>query len=286
MCIRDSATVASAITTLNGIFTTSVANDDMTGTTKTEPWIDISTIGTRSNAESTMCYLGSHTTIKEMVFQGMSGFVPGANDKDMDAATVKGVFFRFNPNSAITKSPYIQNTTIFAGAAVGVYLDGAVHNHYNASSTPSYKSMVFDSYTQVLDGGVGFYVTNAAATEIVSSFTYYAHISYTATRGGRIRAVTGNSSYGKYGAIARGFDSSETTIDGKVKGKRLTIDVNTPVSGLQVGERLVGGTSGAVGELINDQNSSGFLYYFPIKGTFAQGETCLLYTSPSPRDRG
>ena len=29
--------------------------------------------------------------------------------------------------------------------------------------------MVFDSYTQVLDGGVGFYVTNAAATEIVSS---------------------------------------------------------------------------------------------------------------------
>ncbi len=273
------ATVASAITTLNGIFTTSVANDDMTSTTKTDPFIDISTIATRSNAESTMCYLGSHTTIKEMVFQGMSGFVPGGNDKDMDTSTIKGVFFRFNPNSAITKSPYIQNTTIFAGAAVGVYLDGAVHNHFNNSSTPSYKSMVFDSYTQVLDGGVGFYVTNAAATEIVSSFTYYAHISYTATRGGRIRAVTGNSSYGKYGAIARGFDSSETTIDGKVKGKRLTITTTTPVSGLQVGERLVGATSGAIGELINDQAASGFLYYFPVKGTFTQGEVVTGQTT-------
>ena len=267
------ATVASAITTLVGIVTSAISNGDMSGTTSSEPFIDISTVATRINSESTMCLLGSHTTIKEMVFDGMTGFQAGADDKDLDTATIKGVFFRFNPNSPITKSPYIQNSTIFSGAAVGILLDGAVHNHFNDSSTPSYKSMVFDSFTQVLDGGVGIYVTNAAATEIVSSFTYYAHISYSATRGGRIRAVTGNSSYGKYGAIARGFDSSETTIDGFVKGKRLTIDTNVPLSGaLTTGENLVGGTSGAVGELINDQNGSGFLYYFPVKGTFQQGE--------------
>ena len=272
--------VTSALTTLVGIVTSGISSNNMSGTAKTDPYIDISTVATRTNAESTFCLLGSHTTLKELVFEGMSGFVPNAgDDKDLDTATIKGVFFRFNPNSSIQKSPYIQNTTIFAGAAVGVYLDGAVHNHFNASSTPSYKSMVFDSYTQVLDGGVGFYITNAAATEIVSSFTYYAHISYSATRGGRIRAVTGNSSYGKYGAIARGFDSSEVTVDGNVKGLRLTIDVNTPVSGLQVGERLVGATSGAVGELINDQASSGFLYYFPIKGTFQQGEDVTGQTS-------
>ena len=274
------ATVASAITTLVGIVTSAISNGDMSGTTSSEPFIDISTVATRINSESTMCLLGSHTTIKEMVFDGMTGFQAGADDKDMDTATIKGVFFRFNPNSPITKSPYIQNSTIFSGAAVGILLDGAVHNHFNDSSTPSYKSMVFDSFTQVLDGGVGIYVTNAAATEIVSSFTYYAHISYSATRGGRIRAVTGNSSYGKYGAIARGFNSAETTVDGKVKGKRLTIDVNNPIVGtLTIGERLTGGTSGAVGELINDQNASGFLYYFPIKGTFAQGETITGATS-------
>ena len=63
----------------------------------------------------------------------MTGFQAGANDKDMDTATIKGVFFRFNPNSPITKSPYIQNSTIFAGAAVGILLDGAVHNHFNDS---------------------------------------------------------------------------------------------------------------------------------------------------------
>ena len=274
-------TITAAITTLTDILTAAITGSSMGGTAKTDTEIAISTIATRNNEESTMCLLGSNTTLKELVFQGMSGFVPStSDDKDLDTSTIKGVFFRFNPNSAIVKSPYIQNCTIFAGAAVGIYLDGNVHNHYNASATPSYKSMVFDSFTQVIDGGVGFYVTNGAATEIVSSFTYYCHISYSATRGGRIRAVTGNSSYGKYGAIARGFNSAETTVDGKVKGKRLTIDVNNPIVGtLTIGERLTGGTSGAVGELINDQNASGFLYYFPIKGTFSQGETVTGGTS-------
>ena len=274
-------TVAGTITTLRAIITQAITAGNMTGTAKADTEIAISTITTRNNEESTMCLLGSSTTLKELVFQGMSGFVPSASDdKDLDTATIKGVFFRFNPNSSIQKSPYIQNCTIFGGAAVGILLDGNVHNHFNASALPSYKSMVFDAFTQVLDGGVGFYVTNGAATEIVSSFTYYAHISYSATRGGRIRAVTGNSSYGKYGAIARGFNSAETTIDGNVKGKRLTIDVNNPIVGtLTVGERLVGGTSGAVGELINDQNGSGFLYYFPVKGTFSQGETVTGATS-------
>ncbi len=269
--------VISAFTTLVNIADGSVLAGNADAYTVSEPYITISTVGTRSNAESTFCLLGSHTTLNDLVFEGMSGFAPGADDKDMDTATIGGVYFRFNPNSSIQKSPYIQNCTVFGTTAVGVLLDGAVHNHYNLSSTPSYKTMVFDSYTQVLDGGVGFYVTNAAATEIVSSFTYYAHISYTCTRGGRIRGVTGNSSYGKYGAIARGFDTTETTIDGKVKGLRLEIDKNDPtfpLSGsLTIGENLVGATSGAVGELRNDQNGSGFLYYFPVKGTFQQGET-------------
>ena len=275
------AQVASAITTLSGIITSGISAGNMSGATSTDNSISISSVGTRTNAESTMLLLGSGTTVKDLVCDGMSGFVPStSDDKDMDTATIKGVFFRLNPNSAISKSPYIQNCTVFSGAAVGVLLDGGVHSHYNNSSTPSNKSMVFDSFTQVIDGGVGFYITNGAATEIVSSFTYYAHISYTATRGGRIRAVTGNSSYGKYGAIARGFDSTETTIDGKVKGKRLTIDVTTPLSGsLQIGERLTGATSGAVGELRNDQNASGFLYYFPVKGTFQQGEVITGGTS-------
>ena len=278
-------TVRAAIVTHTDFVAAAIAAGNMGSSgVKSEPYISISSAGTRTNAESTFCLLGSHTTLNDLVFEGMSGFVPsGSDDKDMDTATVKGVFFRFNPNSSVQKSPYIQNCTIFGGAAVGVLLDGAVHSHYNLSSSPSYKTMVFDSFTQVLDGGVGFYVTNGAATEIVSSFTYYAHISYTCTRGGRIRGVTGNSSYGKYGAIARGFDTTETTIDGNVKGLRLSLDKNAdnfPLSsGLIVGEYLVGQTSGAVGELRNDQSNSGYLYYFPVKGTFAQGEDITSQTS-------
>ena len=278
-------TVRSAINTHVNFVTAAIALGNMgnSGTIQ-EPFISISSAGTRDNDESTFCLLGSHTTLNDLVFEGMSGFVPsGSDDKDMDTATVKGVFFRFNPNSSVQKSPYIQNCTVFGDQAVGVLLDGAVHAHYNLSSAPSYKTMVFDSFTQVLDGGVGFYVTNGAATEIVSSFTYYAHISYTATRGGRIRGVTGNSSYGKYGAISRGFDTTENTIDGKVKGLRLSLDKNAdnfPISsGLQIGEYLVGQTSGAVGELRNDQSNSGYLYYFPVKGTFTQGEDVTSQTS-------
>ena len=238
-----------------------------------DAYINITTATGIVNQETTMFFVGSHTTLKDMVFEGMSGFIPySTDDKDVDHATLKGVYLRLDPNSPITKSPYIQNCAAIGGAAVGVVLDGGVHEKYDNLSTRSNKSMVFDSYTQILDDGVGFYVTRGAASEIVSCFTYYCHISYTSTRGGRIRAVSGNSSYGKYGCISRGFDAKESTINGRVKGLRLEIAPGSLSGGFTVGERLVGGTSGAVGELISDQTPSNFMYYFPVKGTFTQGE--------------
>jgi len=275
------AQVASAITTLVGIVTTAISNANMNATSKVEPYIAITSAVTRVNQESTMFYVGSHTTVKDMIFEGMSGFVPsGSNDQDMDTATIKGVYFRLDPNSAITKSPYIQNCTAIGGAAVGIMIDGAVHAHFNNSATPSNKSMVFDAYTQILDGGVGFYVTRGASSEIVSCFTYYAHISYSTTRGGKIRAVSGNSSYGKYGVISRGFDDTEATINGQVKGLRLELDPQQAKNGsFQTGERISGGTSGAVGELISDQTASNYIYYFPVKGTFVQNEVVTGATS-------
>jgi hypothetical protein len=41
-------------------------------------------------------------------------------------------------------------------------------------------------------------------------FTYYNHIGYLSENGGRIRGTNGNCSYGDFGAVAEGFDSSET----------------------------------------------------------------------------
>ena len=276
------ASVASAITTLVGITTTAISNGNMSATTKVEPYITINTASTRVNEQSTMFYVGSHTTVKDLIFEGMGGYLPSANDggKDVDTATIKGVYFRLDPNSPIQKSPYIQNCTSIGGAAVGIMIDGAVHAHFDNSSTPSYKSMVFDAFTQILDGGVGFYVTRGASSEIVSCFTYYAHISYASTRGGKIRAVSGNSSYGTYGVISRGFDDTETTINGEVKGLRLELDPTAAKNGTYtLGERIEGGTSGAIGELISDQSASNYLYFFPVKGTFVQGEVVTGQTS-------
>ena len=268
------ATQTSAVQTLCDLAALSILGGSMTATSNTDAYKTITTAAGIPNQESTMFFLSSHNTVKDMVFEGMSGFVPyGPDDKNTDHGTLKGVYFRLNPNSAITKSPYVQNCAAIGGAAVGVVLDGGTHEKYDNTTTKSNKSMVFDSYTQILDGGIGFYVTRGAATEIVSSFTYYCHISYTSTRGGRIRAVSGNSSYGKYGCVSRGFDANEVTVDGKVKGGRLELNpAAAKDGGFTPGERIIGGTSGAVGELISDQSPSNYLYYFPVKGTFVQNE--------------
>jgi len=57
--------------------------------------------------------------------------------------------------------------------------------------------MVFHTFTQVHDGGIGFWVKNNGLSEIVSCFTYYCDYGYATTGGGKIRALNGNNSYGR-----------------------------------------------------------------------------------------
>ena len=106
---------------------------------------------------------------------------------------------RLHPNDAITtKSPYITQCSAFSGrptsgdansgGGVGCIIDKSIY------SVTSNGSMLFDSFTQFHDGGVGFWCKDLGNAEIVSSFTYYAHIGYTCTGGGRIRSVAGNNS--------------------------------------------------------------------------------------------
>ena len=148
-----------------------------------------------------------------------------------------GVYFRLNPNSAITKSPYVQNCAAIGGAAVGVVLDGGTHEKYDNTATKSNKSMVFDS-TPDPDGGIGFYVTRGAATRLFPPSPTTATFP-TPPQSGRIRAVSGNSSYGKYGCVSRGFDANETTVDGKVKGGRLELNPGAAKDGgFTPGERM------------------------------------------------
>ena len=277
------AAVVSAMGTLVDIATAAIAASNMSGTAKSEPYITISGASNNPNNEATMFFLGTHTIIKDIVMQDLTGFVPnGSDDKDIDNSTITGVYLRLDPNSPIQKSPYIQNCSAIGGAAVGAYIDGGSHKHFDNSSTPSFKSVAFDAFTQVIEGGVGFYCKGTAALEVVSSFTYYAHISYISTGGGRIRAVSGNSSYGKYGCISQGFDSAETTTDGTVDGLRLEINPAGAKSGTfsTTAERIVGGTSGAVGELRSDQSvATNYMFFLPVKGTFANNELITGQTS-------
>ena len=276
------AQVQSAHTTLVGIITTAISNNNMSGATNTNGYKTISSAAAVINSESTMFYLATHNIVKDLVCEGMTGFVPyGSDDKDITQATVKGVYFRLDPASPITKSPYVQNCSAIGGAAVGVLLDGKAHAHFDNSATPSFKSMCFDAYTQVLENGVGFWCDGTSAAEVVSSFTYYSHISYVSTGGARIRAVSGNSSYGKYGCISRGFDVNESTTNGTIAGKMLTTNPDAAKSGsFQANEIITGGTSGAIGELRSDQSvTANKMYYIPRKGTFSQGEVVTGSTS-------
>jgi len=276
------ATQTSALNTFATIITTAITNGNMSHSSSTDGYKAISAVTNQINSEATMFYVATHNIIKDLVMEGMTGFVPdGSNDKNIEVATTKGVYIRLDPASAITRSPYIQNCSAIGGAAVGALIDGDAHAHFDGSPTPSFKSMCFDAFTQVLEGGVGFWCKGTAAAEIVSSFTYYAHISYMSTGGARIRAVSGNSSYGKYGCLSRGFDAAEATINGTVGGKMLTTDPQGAASGsFTINERISGGTSNAIGELRSDQNSTAQkLYYIPIKGTFQQGELITGATS-------
>jgi hypothetical protein len=60
-----------------------------------------------------------------------------------------------------------------------------------------------------LSDGIGAWITNNGRAELVSVFSYYAHIAYLAENGGRIRATNGNNSYGDFGSVAEGFDDTE-----------------------------------------------------------------------------
>lgn len=296
--------------------------------------IAISGVFTEPNNESSMFLLSNKTMLKDLVMEGMTGFIPAgivttttssitgtilsspggglspdlvgttvtgagvssgtqvvnvtnattaevsitqtvsstpltftALDSDINNATIRGVYVRLNPSSPITKSPYVSQCSSFSvghpgdgsGGAVGALVDGKVHRQFGDLSN---RSMVFDSYTNIHDNGVGFWITNNAAAEFVSCFTYYAYISYASTRGGRIRSLAGNSSWGKYAIISSGFNANEEVIEGQVEGLVLEYDPETlSGGGFFDGERIRGLTSDAIGYINNVQISNNQIYY-------------------------
>ena len=321
--------------TVGGLWTTSDTWED--GSVD----ITINTVETLKNENSVMFYLSNATMLKDIIMEGMTGFVKAgvaatitgsiagnaltstnlfpdlvgttvtgvgvsegtkvtnfvsstkvevnlaqtvastdltytAQQYDPNNAVARGVFVQMNPESPIKKSPYISNCSAQSVKGIGAIVDGGIHRQFKDESklgqlaNPSNKSIVFDSFTNMHDDGMAFWVTDGGAAEMVSCFTYYNHISYAATRGGRIRSLAGNSSWGTYGVVSSGFSPLEKAREGQIEGLVLEYDPETrngdgSGTDFSLNERIYGSSSGAWGYINSVQGpKKEQIYYSPI----------------------
>ena len=164
-----------------------------------------------------MFYVRDTTGIRNMTLKGLSGTLPALVEGEVYRIPTGGSFVSLDPGWGpnderawiTSRSCYVQNVTTFGTGAVGQKIDGLLHNGGN-------KSIVSNDFTQVISDGIGAWVSNGGRAELVSVFTYYAHIGMFALDGGIIRATNGNSSYGDFGAVADGIDPDEVVRYGYV----------------------------------------------------------------------
>ena len=166
-----------------------------------------------------MFYLRNGTGLRNCTLAGLTGTLGSVNiygTRRPSAGAYTSLDAGWGPDDErvwiSTRSPYVQNVTTFGTACIGLKVDGNIHNGGN-------DSIVANDFTQVLSDGIGAWVTNLGRAELVSVFSYYGHIGYLAENGGKIRATNGNSSYGAFGCVSEGIDSTETAILGKVDNR-------------------------------------------------------------------
>ncbi len=192
-------------------------------------------IGSR---EEDMYYLRNATGLRLQSLKGLNGDLLPENAYGTSRVSA-GAYASLDPGWGpddqrvwITeRSPYVQNVTTFGNAAIGQKIDGALHNGGN-------DSIVSNDFTQVISDGIGAWITNNGRAELVSVFTYYAHIGYLAEAGGRIRATNGNNSYGDFGSVAEGVDTTEIPVTAIVDNKfqfkatisKVETDGNQPIT--------------------------------------------------------
>jgi hypothetical protein len=157
-----------------------------------------------------MFYCRDATGVRNCTLSGLTGSLNPPNVADIFRLPTGGSFISLDPGWGPAdsrtwidnRSPYIQGVTTFGTGCIGQKIDGLLHNGGN-------RSIVSNDFTQVISDGIGAWVKDNGRAELVSVFTYYAHIGYLAQAGGIIRATNGNCSYGRFGAIADGRDLTE-----------------------------------------------------------------------------
>ena len=184
------------------------------------------------NETLNMFYVRNGSGIRNMTLKGLSGTL-GTLNSYLTRRPSAGAFVSLDPGTGpsdssvwiTTRSPYIQNVTTFGTGCVGLKVDGSLHESGN-------KSVVANDFTQILSDGIGAWCTGSGAiTELVSVFSYYAHIGYLSELGGKIRATNGNSSYGTYGTVAEGYDVTETPLSGSINTQNQQAQVSSVFAG-------------------------------------------------------
>lgn len=185
-----------------------------------------------------MFYVRNGAGIRNMTLSGLSGSL-GPLNQYVTRRPTAGAYVSLDPGTGTndssvwitTRSPYIQNVTTFGTGCVGLKVDGNLHDGGN-------RSIVANDFTQVLNDGIGAWVTNRGLSELVSVFSYYGHIGYLAENGGKIRATNGNSSYGTYGCVAEGVSLAEVPITGNVDNRTTEATVASAFSD-QAGDQIL-----------------------------------------------
>ena len=267
-----------------GTITGSISGTIVTGTNLYPDLVGTSVTGAGVSAGTKVTNFISPTSIEVSIGQTVAStdLTYTANAYDPNNSVSRGVFVQMNPESPIEKSPYISNCSAKSVKGIGAIVDGGIHRQFRDGVNPSNKSIVFDSFTNMHDDGMAFWVTDGGSAEMVSCFTYYNHISYSATRGGRIRSLAGNSSWGTYGVVSSGFSPLEVPREGNIEGLVCEFDPSTVTGGgFQQGERFRGQSSTAIGKITTIQGTKQEKLYHSLitagpagVGTgFAPGET-------------
>jgi hypothetical protein len=172
-----------------------------------------------TNKLQNMFLMRDGTGLRNCTLRGLEGTLGAINIYGTRRPTA-GAFVSLDPGWGVgdtaawvgTKSPYIQNVTTFGTACVGLKIDGNLHAGGN-------QTIVCNDFTQILSDGIGVWANGTGRTECVSIFTYYNHIGYLSTTGGRIRGTNGNNSYGTYGSVSEGYNIAETPIVATVNNR-------------------------------------------------------------------
>ena len=106
----------------------------------------------------------------------------------------KPIMVEDNPSLPFDKQ--VNNT----GGGGGMYVDG---NKYDPASLVF--SMVADAFTQISQGGIGFWIDNFGYTQIVSCFSVFCSVGFKTTRGGYLSISNSVSDFGLVGIDADGF---------------------------------------------------------------------------------